>query len=308
MQHGTDAGLERQERARQIAALAAHPDMPAALRALCAGAVDLFERSRLLNIIVSDRARLVMGWLAVYLDAGYQPGNPLSGLTVNRYKMQCAATGLCSQGRAAAMLGLMRFAGHLEPAARTARGQPLRLVPTEKLIGIMRDRWRVAFSALAHVRAEGNSGLALLHHPLFPRMFVRAAADLFFARERATEHGPGVQLFVDRKAGLVVLMNMMMSAAPGDDMPPSGPMSVSVAALARRFAVSRAQIKDILQSAVAAGLLAPAGPDPSTYLIAPQLRHDILHFFAAVLALVADAIAAAEADMRASERLMEGAA
>ena len=146
--------------------------MPAALRTLSQGVVDLLQGNRLLNLIMSDRGRVAMGFMAVYLDAGYDPANALSGLTVNRYKAQCAATGLCSPGRAAAMLGLMRFAGHLEPAARARRGQPLRLVPTEKLLGSMRERWRRVFTALAQMRTEGEIGLVRLDDPIFAKVFV----------------------------------------------------------------------------------------------------------------------------------------
>lgn len=304
----TGAMTPQQLRAAQIAALAAHPGMPQALRALCEGILELFKGNRLLNIIVSDRARVAMGLLAVYLDADYDPRNPLSGLTVNRYKAKCAATGLCSPNRAVAMVGLMRFAGHLEPASRSERGQRLRLAPTEKLLGPMRERWRRVFGGLRYVRPEGAVGLALVDDPAFAKAFVRAIADRMFARERLVAHGPGIELFVDRKAGLVTLMSLMLSAAPGDDMPPRGPLSITAAELARRTAVSRPQIVDLLQSAIAAGLLAPAEPARSDYVITPRLRDSILGFFAALFVLVADGITAAEFALREGAPPMESVA
>lgn len=309
MQHKTpkpDGAHER--RAGDIAALVAHPGMPAALRMFCQGMVDLFEGSRLLNLVVSDRGRVAMSLMAIYLDAGFDPRNPLSGLTVNRYKAQCAAAGLCSPGRAAAMLGLMRFAGHLQPVARTQRGQPLRLIPTEKMLGSLRERWRRIFGALAQIRPEGEIGLARLDDPAFARVFVRELVDLFLARERPVEHGPDIELFVERKAGLVLLMSLMLAAASNDDMPPRGPMSVPVAALARRFAVSRAQVKDILDSAVAADLLTPTGADRAAYVVTPRLRNSLLGFMAALFLLVADGIAEADLALRGQSEPVEGAA
>jgi hypothetical protein len=304
----TNSIAAKQARADEIGALATHANMPKALRTLSRGIVELFVGNRLLNLLVSDRGRVVMGCLALYLDAGHDPRNPLSGLTVNRFKAQCAETGVCSAGRAAAMLGLMRFAGYLEPAQRTQRGLPLRLVPTERLVEPLRQRWRAVFVALAQLRPEGEAGLALLDDPAFTKAFVRAVVHLFRTRERIVAHGPAMELFIDRKAGFVVLMNMMLSAAPGDDMPPRAPLPVSVVGLARRFAVSRGQIKDILQSAVAAELLEPVGADQSAYLITPRLREGILHFFAALFVLVTDGIAEAERSMRAGDAPMEGAA
>jgi hypothetical protein len=295
-------------RDREIAALVAHPGMPAALRMFCQGVVDLFEGSRLLNLIVSDRGRVAMSLMAVYLDAGFDPRNPLSGLTVNRYKAQCAAAGLCSPGRAAAMLGLMRFAGHLQPAARTQRGQPLRLIPTDKMLGSLRERWRRIFGALAQIRPEGEIGLACLDDPAFAQVCVRELVDLYLARERPVEHGPEMELFIERKAGLVVLMSLMLTAAPGDDMPPRGPISAPVAALARRFAVSRAQVKDIFDSAIASDLLTPADPVRTGYVMTPRLRQSLLRFMAALFTLTADGIAGADLALRKDRPPIEGAA
>jgi DNA-binding GntR family transcriptional regulator len=115
-----------------------------------------------------------------------------------------------------------------------------------------------------------------------------------------------MELFIDRKAGFITLLNLMLSAAE-DEMPPRGPMSISLAPLARRFAVSRAQIKDILNTAVADGLLAPAGPE-QTYVLTPRLREGISGFFAAMFVLLADAIAEAERALRTDRDALEGAA
>jgi DNA-binding GntR family transcriptional regulator len=122
------------------------------------------------------------------------------------------------------------------------------------------------------------------------------------------EHGPNLVWFLDRKAGLMVLMTLMLSADDDGGLPPRGPMSVPVAQLARRFAVSRAQIKDILQGAVAAGLLTAAGPDQSVFVITPRLRESILGFSAALLVLVAESVAAAEIALQENDERLEGVA
>jgi hypothetical protein len=288
----------RAAREQQIEALVAHPAMPDAVRLMCSGLVQLFQGNRLLNLIASDRARLVMAFMATYLDARHDPRDPLSGLTVNRYKALCASTGLCSPGRGAAMLGLMRFAGYLEPATRAHRGLPLRLVPTEKLLLQQRTRWRLVFSALSLLRKEAVWALAHLDDPTFERVFIRNACDLFLARERPLEHARALILFAEHKAGLMILMRLMLSAAPESGMPPTGPMSVPVAQLARNFVVSRAQVTEILRSATDAGLIEPVGGDPSAYALSPELRASIVRFLAALFVLSTDALAATAAEMR----------
>src|SRR2546423_15544489 len=116
--------------------------------------------------------------MALYSDAGHARRGPLSELPVTRYRVLCASTCVCSPGRGAAMLGIMRFAGYLEPAGRVHRGVPLRLIPTEKLRAQQRERWRPVVSALACGSPEGEIGLALIDatavHKGFNRGFVQA--------------------------------------------------------------------------------------------------------------------------------------
>lgn len=285
-------------RAAEIAAMNAHPEWSPAFRNLLAGVLDLTENRFLINLLVSDRVRMMMGWLALYLDAGYDPSDPLSGLTVNRYKALVASTGLCSPGRAAAMLGIMRFAGYLEPVPRARRGLPLRLVPTEKLVGPQRERMRNAMAMLARIRPESAIGLARIDDPAFFNAFVRNMAEQFLSRERPVEHGPAITYFVDRKSGLMLLVALMVSASE-DTAPPLGPMSVPLNQLAEQFAVARSHIKELMRGAVEAGLFVPGSTSANTYTFAPQLRSSINGFFGAMLLIVADAVNAAQAELAA---------
>ncbi len=307
MDNTTIAAKAAFARAEAIAALAAHPAMPAALRKLLAGLTEVFERRRLLGLFGSDRVRLLVAYLALYLDAGHDPADPRSGLTVERYKALCASTGLCSTWHAAMVLRLMRFAGYLTPAPRVDRGAPRRLVPTEKFQTAQRERWRRVIAALAELRPEGAIGLARLDDPAFAKPFVRAACGLFLTRERPISHAPAMTVFADQKAGYMVLFTLMLSAPPEDGMPPTGRMSVAVDQLARRFAVSRRHVRNVLDRAVAAGLLARAGADGTAYVMAPRLRTDVVAFFAAMLLIVAEAIVQVEAAERSVHQAMNAA-
>lgn len=299
----------REARSRAIAAMADNPAMPEALRALFTGLIGLFQHNRLLGLIASDRARMVMGWLTLYLDSCYDGRDPLSGLTVNRFKALCARNGLCSPGRAAAMLGLMRFAGHIQPAVRTRRGQPLRLVPTEKLIGPQRERIRFALLALVKLHPDSAAGLARLDDPEFFRTLIRCCCEQFLARERMVEHGPGVRFFANRKAGIPMLMCLALAAKPDDAMPPVGPVSVPAKQLARRIGTARSQVQEMLRGGVAEGLLEPAGSDEAAaYVLTPTLRASMVGFVGAIFLVLIDAIAQAQSEMEAGPQRREGAA
>lgn len=298
----------RAERAAAIAAMGEHPAMPEAMRVFFTGLVGVAQVNRLLGLIVSDRNRMILTALTLYLDAGYDGRDPLSGLTVNRFKALCARAGRSSPGRASALLGLMRFAGYLEPATRTARGQPLRLVPTEKLIAPQRTRTRCLLAALAKLRSEGAIGLARLDDPEFFRILTRCFGEQILAREPMIEHGPGLAIFAERKAGLMMMMHLMLSARPDDDLPPVGPIPVSAKQLARRLGVARSQVQEMLRAGVAAGLLAPAGPDEAAYVLQPPLRAGAVGFVGAIFLLTADAVTQAQAECDAGPQRIGGVA
>ena len=285
------------ERAAAVAEMTQHPAMPEALRSLFTSIHGLNQGNRLVNILMSDRARMMMSWMTLFLDANHDPRDPLSGLTVNRYKALCARAGLCSPGRGAAMLGLMRFAGYLEPATRATRGLPLRLVPTEKLIAPLRARLMFGLTALARLRPEGAIGLARLNDPVFVKRLLGCVGDKFLEREHMVEHAPALTFFAERKGGLLILMALMLSARLDDPLPPSGPMAVSVKELARRTAVTRAQVRDVLRGGIESGLLTKDPDDGSAYRMTPELRAGVANFIAAVLLLLADLVAQAQHEL-----------
>lgn len=112
------------------AAMIAHPGFPLALARLAGGMTSLYSGNRLLNRLLSDRGRNFFGLLLLYLDA--LPASEGGGLTSARLAALCTATGLCSRGRAKAMLALMSWGGYVAPAASAA----LRALPMETLPAI----------------------------------------------------------------------------------------------------------------------------------------------------------------------------
>src|SRR5262249_38195040 len=190
-----------------------------------------------------------------------------------------------------------RLAGYVVAAPDAPRGVRQRFVPSDQFLAHHRSRWHVLFDALAQLRPEGATGLALIDNPAFGKLFVRAARDRFLAPDRLLPHAPALALFAGRRAGFNIVMAMMLSAQPGDDMPPRRPIPTSADALARRFAISRRQVRETLAMAVDAGLLVPAGTD--AYIMTEQLRTSVVNFTCAMLLVAAEAIVEAETQLRA---------
>jgi hypothetical protein len=145
-----------------VARLCAHPRFPEAMRSMVAGSIRLYRGNRVLNHMISDRGRLLIGLFAFYLHASRRPEIPGSGLTAHRLKELCVECDICSPGRAGALLSLMQLFGHVQLATDPGDRRLKRLVPTELLIASVRERWQLLFGAMVPVLPEGATALAAL--------------------------------------------------------------------------------------------------------------------------------------------------
>ncbi len=280
-------------KAAEIAKLAAHPDMPHAMRVIATGALELYRHRPLLNLVLNDRVRIAVSHIALDLHYNADPSDPGSGLTTNRFKQVFIQAGLGSRGRAAAILALLRFAGMLVPVAATNRGQRQRLLPTEAFFALQRDRLRLGFSALAVVAPEGAIGLARLNHQDFGSAITGEIAKAVRSSDRPISYAPKMAYFLERNAGFMVVAALLLAGGPDDTVPPAGPIWLSAAALARRSAVSRAHVARILSGAEEEGFLQRAGTEGNLYQLTPLFRQTATTFIAALLHLLAQSVVAA---------------
>jgi hypothetical protein len=279
-----------------IAALQAHPRFAEASRTAHVGAMNIWQRNRLLNTLVNDRGRLLISLFAVHLHLLSRPNDPHSGLTVSRMTALCSEQKFCSAGRAKAMLMLMRVFGYLAPASNEADRRLRRLVPTERLMALHRERIRRHFEAVVMVFPEHAETFAAQSHPGFTEFYICRFCEKFLAGFRFVDFVPDMRLFVDRNAGAMVLCTMLLSGEADDTYPPTLPVPVSSSALSRRFGVSRAHVRRLLQDAENQGLLERLDGDRVRLL--PRLRQGANDFMAAQFLIAADCAQAALADIR----------
>ncbi|HYF53993.1 MAG TPA: helix-turn-helix domain-containing protein [Salinarimonas sp.] len=267
--------------------LRAHPAFRSAMLRSAAGLTGLYQGNRLLNRLLNDRGRAVMGFLALYLDAlgRAEPRHP--GLTTNGIKALFARMRLCSPGRAAAMLAVMRVAGYVAvlPTPVGADRRLRRLQPTERLVAIHLARWRVQFEAIGLVVPALARIAPRLDERPFRDRFVIDLVGRRLAGSAIIEAAPGLELFAERDAGVMILFSLIMADAGGDAAP------VSVSALSRRFGVSRAHVGKLLQDAAAAGLLERR--EEGAVRLLPALVDATEEFFATAFATLIQAAEAA---------------
>jgi DNA-binding MarR family transcriptional regulator len=270
-----------------VAQLRRQPGFADAMRASAASLTEMYQGGHLLNWLMDDRARLLFGYLTLYLHYTRDPADPTSGLTPTRMKIMSAEQGICSSGRATAMLSLMRFGGYLAPEV-SADGRQRRLVPTGRLLDMLQARWRVHFGAMAPLLPDGNAMLAALSEPDFGPRLVVGISKRFLAGFRFLTYAPDLGLFAERNAGMLILASLLTSGGPDDAMPPQRAVPISISALARRFKVSRPHVLKLIRDAAAEGLIERTGQDGDHVVIRPRLAEAAQNFFATMFLLFAD--------------------
>jgi hypothetical protein len=275
--------------------LRADPKFEAAVASSMRGSIDLYQGGGLSNWILSDRARAAFGHALLYLHATARPDDPRSGLTAARVKELSVETGLCSAGRASAMLALMRVAGYVAQAPSAEDRRVRRLVPTEKLLGVQRARLRRQFEVIAIMLPQARDVLPLFGREDFERALGRAIGLQFVSGFRILSAAPDLTPFAERSAGMIVLFSLLLAAETGGSFVTDKPVAISIAALSRRLRVSRTQILRLLRAAEESALLARAGSNYETIVLLPKLKHDLLNMLAAMFLFLAGAAAEAMA-------------
>ncbi|MGT2434513.1 hypothetical protein ACU4GH_00130 [Bradyrhizobium betae] len=262
-----------------VAELRRHAYFPRAMRASAEGMVAIYRTNRLLNLLLSDRARALFTHVALYLHfRGAEPGQP--GLTAGAMKDLCAQLGLCSRGRCEALLVLMRAGGLLTAAPDPDRRKRL-LAPTEKLLALHRARWGLHFEAMQGLVPQAADYLAAIRSdPAFTEAFAIALGRRFVAGLRVLDNAPDLEPFAERNAGFVILFSLALSGNMSDGFPPAAPVQLSINALARNFAVSRKHVLSLLREAEARQLLMRSGTAHNEVSLLPRGRNALETMFA----------------------------
>ena len=262
---------EAAERAR----LRARPDFPWIARQAAISLSDAYRGNLLLTRLLNDRGRFVLALLIfdMHLEKPEAPG-----LTTGRLKAEAVALDVCSPGRVSAILAAFRVFGMIAPAPDTD-GRRRRLVVTEKLMAIHRERWRTMLRTLALVMPEdGERGLRHLDDPVFLAPFVHTLLEPLRGGWRPAMDIPAIGHFADRDGGLLIALALFGVGLNGQ------PQSISQ--LARSFRLSRSHVVGIVQEAASIGLVRRAeekGARGPGVLPEPALIEAMEHFVAVAL-------------------------
>lgn len=268
-----DAAVSREARTR----LKAHPAFAEAMTTSAGWLAQFYSGNRLLNRVLNDRGRVLFGFFALYLHA--LPEAEGGGLTVSRMAALTAETGVCSRGRAKAMLALMRWGGYLALAQPAGDRRAKPLVPTERMLNLHRQRWELQYRMIARLDPALAGVSAGLSDRAFFDALVIALTGAFRAGYRVLDHAPLLTDICDRDSGLMILLSLFSAETRGEAPP-------AIAELARSFHASRAHVLQLLKDAQAAGVISRDDGGGSGQLT-PLGREALADFFAATFALLA---------------------
>ncbi len=230
------------------ARMRAHPRLEAGLRVLNDASLPALAADRTLLGIFKDGGRYVSAMWAIYLHV-------CGGLTLQSLKTLCAQSGLLSPGRARAMLLYMRYLGYVEPA-HEGRG-PARYVPTPRFRTAWTIHMRTVLEAVCAIEPDARTVLGRLEDPDVFAAIVRTQGESLFLRARGHNFDtPLFRVFTNRHAGGLILRELLAGGRDGDDAyPPRRAALPAAADLARRYQVSRIQVRRILTAAEKEGLM-----------------------------------------------------
>ena len=251
----------------EISALRSQPRFFEASCFMAASLAEMFQRSQALSVLLSDRARQLIGYVALHLHWSGVPGTDHPGLTISKLKAICVEQKFCSASRVEVMVAAMRLFGFARVERDPYDHRVKLLVLTEKPILAQMRRWRRQFTATAMIMPEGQLGLDGLEHPEFPPALAGKLYECYASGVRIITAVPGLDKFMDRNSGMAILLHLTAASVPASDVPDARAAMATVSGLSKRFRVSRAHVRKLLEEGEAAGYFRRTEPDSARILV-----------------------------------------
>ena len=245
-----------------VARLLAAPGCSAALRHSVGGALKHFDADPKTSGLFLDIGSFALGILALYLDA-------TGGISHRHLREISQSSSILSAGRASAILATLRFKGF---AVREQGGLgDVRYRPAPLLMRHFHGRFRVELEALVMVEPDVARLVERWDEPrLFERFIAYLGAELVRAGTRPIPELDGLNRIGARRAGLLVLYQLMLSADDGEAFPRDGVCKIAITATSRRFNLSRSHVLTVIRSIEHEGLIRRAS-DAGEAVLLPSL-------------------------------------
>lgn len=276
---------------RRILVLRNHPRMLEGVLAYDALIPEYFAGNVILNRVVIELSRFQMIVYALHLYDTRDPGDPRTGLTHSRMQKLAITHDLASPGGVTTFLGLMLLAGYLQRKRSLQDRRIIHFEPTTKFIDIV-EGWNVAILNCVDA-IDPAAGLVHCHraNPRFGWDMRERGAQALLAGWKPLGPFPEAHHFISRQGGFMLLLRIVAeNIRQGSNQ--EGhlwgrhdivPVSIDLAPFGKRFGVSRSQLRHLLETAYAQGLLDAPPRNGSDIVASPRLIASFVSWMASEL-------------------------
>jgi len=224
----------------------AHPRFPVARDEFVKAILALYEHKPLLNRLLLEASRTVLGIVIMCLYARYDEADRATWPTLRLVADAMTAHRLASASRVHDLVSRFIEAGYLEQRAPPRDRRVRILTPTKKMIAQDQDFLVSHYLPLQILFPDPGYAPIMNRDPAFQLKQRLVSRDLFALGAQILAGNPIMMLFQGRDAGVMILIKMIQMAGRQGG---AEPFEVSYSDLGDRFGVSRTHVRKLLTEA-----------------------------------------------------------
>lgn len=258
------------------AEILAHHQFPLARERFVGAILALYEGDAFLTRVMAEAARGVIFLVILCLDAGHDPDDPATWLTLRLLKQQIAQFGLSSPRHIEGLVALLVHNGFLESMPMEPDRRLRRLTPTAKMLAHDGDWLAANYLPLQLMFPDPGYGAVMRRDPAFRRALRRVTMGFFGHGAQILGGNPDMMLFHARDGGILILFKLAQIAGGPD----GGAVALDYKEIGARFGVSRTHVQKVLQDAAQAGLVSVNGSGGRLVTLTPRIWRALDRFVA----------------------------
>jgi len=259
------------------AQILAHPRFSAARAAFVDAVLALHEGDRFSSRLLVEAMRQVTFNLIVSLHLHHDASERATWPTPRRLKDELKTFGLASERRIDALVARLIQLGYVESHPSALDGRVRILNPAAKMMSLDRD-WLVYHYVPLHVMfPDPGYPEPMARDPAFQRAQRLVAAGFSAEGARIMASNPAVMRFMNRDAGVLVLIKLIQMSAAGRAE------GLSYSDIGARFGVSRTHVRTLLEEAAQHGDVSLSGRGGRLVELKPSILQAFDRFVAAAM-------------------------
>lgn len=246
--------------------IASHPLLPQARRAYLQSFLDVYEGDPFLIRLLLQAGRFLVFHCAMVLESSQDPARRETWFTVAALKQQLALFGFASARQVDHLLARLQEVGFLEQRRAPSDGRVRLLATTDKLRSHHADWLAAHYVPLATLYPTHDYAPVLKRDRVYHTLHCCACLPFTPASARMMMTLPDTMLFFSHAAGPLIQNAVLKAAMDAEDPTAAAPYLDA----ADRFGVSRTHVRNLMETAQAAGLVKIVGRGGRSIEILPR--------------------------------------